>query len=1564
MSFKYLLTSELLSMVSTSFRRPCHYILRPGGCRYGDSCKFSHDVHDENFRRRQPLCKYHLQGHCKSGGKCTFSHELGEQKNISSETTTQTSSPQTDLRTWRSSIPSDAKATRPLGHLIPRFFERGLQLVSCGPAIMQETIESLSSEGGLTRIKELVELQLEGLGDEHLTTIFTKNFLPFFRTITHPDVLASNVLEKHVGTIYNYLYGHGGQRALNLYRPLVGMFMSVSVDELADQIFENLQPDPATCLEVTIEVLVKIIDINRTASLNQDFNPVVEVLATALNGIESMVQGQHSLLRTRQKLSRIQQRFGLGLSLAVTTTGPNRSKQGKSPSFHIEIDGPGWLSKDGPRHDNDFEDISDITILPTSDEICSTRQAYLPVTDPTQLHLGGIEGLLDRHFRLLREDTVGQLRDAIRFEIENALDTNETKQHVRTHSYRNVNCVTIDFDGWKGLRLLIGFDQPQTLQKLNKDSAQDRKDWWEASKRLQAEALVCILSPGGAATFCTVVGFFELENGAASGEDPGNDRESEPDGGAQTGLLSHEEQGFSRKLLQKSNLYSQKHRAFIVLRLVQHNEYNVCQLFDLFRVDTGREQSLLIEFPGVLLPAFKPTLEALQHMSKSLDIPFAGLLAPPSRPSPDDSHHSPPYYTMDRNFRFDLSCLLHHNKTLTLSTRDQFDLNEFYQNTTLDNAQAFAVANALTSNVALIQGPPGTGKSFTGVALIKVLLANAKDAKIGPIVCVCYTNHALDQLLEQFLAHGVEQIIRIGSRSKSELLQPLNLRNVMKDMLQTPKEKKTRAGLVGKLAAETKNIRNILEQLGQSSSLSTIEQHLSAHYPEHYLQLFNDVDEAGFTLVYRKDNAINDWLAARHPRQSNFRRPVSRKFTRELAELCTTNVHEMNIQERRNLYQFWMSEIVSLLRDRLISSLSNYRTTKEEFDHVQDDLKLRCLQQANVIGLTTSGLARNVSLLRRLHSKVLLCEEAGEVLEAHLLTALLPSIEQAILLGDPQQLRPQIQNYDLSRENSGGKKYSLDMSLFERLIHPLGNSPELPYSVLKTQRRMHPSISRLVRETLYPTLEDAASVEGYPEVVGMRKRLFWLDHTHYEARKEEVGGTSHSNDFEVEMVVSLVTHLVRQSVYQPSDIAVLTPYLGQLHRLRRSAASQFEFMVNERDIKELEAAGMETTPPQTSQETSRTTLLNAIRIATVDNFQGEEAKIVVVSLVRSNAQNQCGFLKTSNRINVLLSRAQHGMYIIGNSQTSAGVKMWYDVLQILREGRNIGPELGLRCPRHPETSLNVSCPDDFLRLAPEGGCTEMCAQRLLCGHKCVSKCHSEGLHKATKCLEPCTRSKKGCDHACPKPCGELCDEKCTVKLNNLDITLACSHRVGTLPCWQAQDTSVVACKAKVSKTVPGCKHEVLVDCSSDVARPDFKCNATCATVLPCGHPCQKLCRQCRKRKEDDAVEVDHGSCESVCDRPYTTCSHRCAKFCHQNEGCPPCQKPCDVRCVHSKCAKKCSEPCAPCAESSCSSRCPHSACTMPCGAPCDWIPCSRRCEERLSCGHQCGVVPSQQANIS
>lgn len=139
--------------------------------------------------------------------------------------------------------------------------------------------------------------------------------------------------------------------------------------------------------------------------------------------------------------------------------------------------------------------------------------------------------------------------------------------------------------------------------------------------------------------------------------------------------------------------------------------------------------------------------------------------------------------------------------------------------------------------------------------------------------------------------------------------------------------------------------------------------------------------------------------------------------------------------------------------------------------------------------------------------------------------------------------------------------------------------------------------------------------------------------------------------------MALVNHLIQQGTYKSGEIAVLTPYLAQLHKLRDRLSQSFAIILGERDQDDLDKAGFETDEAGAKNPVARTTLLQTLRVATIDNFQGEEAKVVVISLVRSNARNKCGFLRTSNRINVLLSWAKHGMYIIGNSETSIRIPM-------------------------------------------------------------------------------------------------------------------------------------------------------------------------------------------------------------------------------------------------------------------------------------------------------------------
>ncbi|KAF2128236.1 P-loop containing nucleoside triphosphate hydrolase protein [Dothidotthia symphoricarpi CBS 119687] len=1464
-------------------------------------------------------CFNFKRGSCHYGAKCHYSHDTKTTHASSSSTTDTKPVKETEIeetcRKWIYMIPKANMTSRFQAVVnIEKFFQIGWNIIESEDAgTRQRVITKLGEETGLAIIKTLTDGMDTNQRDETTISIFRDKALPFYRIISHPDVLHSLVLETPVDAIYTFLFGPSGRRGLRVFQftatALSGMISGHSSGD--EELF-------TIAVTSSLAVLDRLVEINQSAHVIEGFVTIVET-------ISACIPENFAVPNAQQSLTRIRRRLNIGTSLPFA---PAQSVAQSLPAaaFELSQDPPGDLSSNGVRHDNDHASIASIQILPTAQEIASLRQEYLPLLDSTQHHLSGLAGLLDRQFRLLREDTVGQLRDAVREEIvrlshpNRKTPTHQGQQGVRRLIYHNVRFARMSVDRRKGLQVVAEFDQPP---QLNKKSMRQREEWWNASKLLQLDSLVCFVSSNGKIIFLSV-----CDSIASHGRrDSMMDEKKVTDDGP--------------------SLFKHPSRASVLLSLAKYEPEDVVWIGN--HIAPSKSQQSLVEFPGVLLPSFEPTLQALQKMSGKLSLPFADIIAPESHTQAVVT--KPPAYTTKRGFSFNLDVLS--GAPLTLTPGQAFDFGKLEEGSTLDEAQQFAVVQALSTGLALIQGPPGTGKSYTGVAIIKALLRNRKAADLGPIICVCYTNHALDQLLEHVVEDGVRQVVRLGSRSKSELLKNLTLSRVAEGAEPTKTEKHDKWEHSKDIRATLLEIEELLSGLNSPNSWTNIQAHLMNTHNRHFKELFGKgVDEEGFQEVKgKKFRVVESWLRGA-PKKLTSNRPV--------AELTAISLKEMSASERGALHRHWIEQRSMKLTNDLVHALDSYQGSKSALDNCHRELDLRCLREAHIIGVTTSGLARNIELLQRVRAKVMICEEAGEVLEAHTLTAFLPGVEHAILIGDHEQLRPQINNYELQHDNTRGKRYSLDISLFERLVKPQTGNPQVPLSTLKIQRRMHPSISDLIRAPLYPDLQDHASVSEYPEVDGMRDRLYWLDHQEKEdAQPTQAVSLSKTNTFEVEMTATLVSHLVRQGTYGSGDIAVITPYLGQLQKIRKRLANSFEIVVGDRDQEELDTQGLQddtgaSTDGSGKVRVQKTTLLNALRVATVDNFQGEEAKVIIVSLVRSNEQRKCGFLKTSNRINVLLSRARHGMYIIGNSDTSRPVPMWAGVLSMLERSNNIGPSLALCCPRHKDTPINVSVPDDFARLAPEGGCSKRCLSGLNCGHACPNMCHSESLHNAVRCLKRCPRTKKGCEHECPRPCGDACESKCQVVL--FDIPLPCGHIARQLPCHLAQNPDEVRCQVKMEQVMPHCKHKIRVKCHELPLTVDHPCSATCGAALDCGHNCTRACKDCNTRTDGMIVETKHGVCNTPCGRPYSTCSHSCKARCHGDKPCTLCKQPCEVSCNHSRCSKLCNEPCAPCAED-CSWSCPHRGrCPLPCAVPCDLLPCSKRCSMLLACGHQCPSI--------
>jgi hypothetical protein len=83
--------------------------------------------------------------------------------------------------------------------------------------------------------------------------------------------------------------------------------------------------------------------------------------------------------------------------------------------------------------------------------------------------------------------------------------------------------------------------------------------------------------------------------------------------------------------------------------------------------------------------------------------------------------------------------------------------------------------------------------------------------------------------------------------------------------------------------------------------------------------------------------------------------------------------------------------------------------------------------------------------------------------------------------------------------------------------------PRIPIAQLNVQRRMRPEISKLIQETIYSRLTNHHTTIDLPDVVGMQKNVYWLDHDHFEeGQNSEMHHKSHSNIWEVEMVHALI----------------------------------------------------------------------------------------------------------------------------------------------------------------------------------------------------------------------------------------------------------------------------------------------------------------------------------------------------------------------------------------------------------------------------------------------------------
>ncbi|KAJ5578691.1 uncharacterized protein N7459_007655 [Penicillium hispanicum] len=1416
-------------------KTPCQHFQR-GRCFYGERCKFSHDAKKAPGFKSAPAASP------------PTAHDLDSRNQYFN---------------WRgllrSGILSSGYSRREHEEIL-QFWNRALEI-----------LESDSRENHQFLVKDLVDDKFSGYnfilattdtGNSEGVRLGLSYDEPFLKVITHPSLLDCLSVDSYVGTLYTFFGGNNGDRAIRYLRRVYRSLTSIGEYTNEDSPVVSLD-----MVELLSKTLYQLLSRVRRARFHDELPALLDLILEAgsqltetcskadIDGIESRIEVMHSLITSADR-SLVAPRVHEEAPQSVFVLS----------SFPLDMQTPGG------RHDNDLADISEVKILPTHGEIASDSSEYLPATNFLQPHIlpDPLQRYIDSTFRLLRHDVFGSAKDFLRVLLQQDDLTrlpSFSSKDSGAHLYLGARVSQIFINEKKNeLEATLSFTAPPQVRKR---TSTEQCRWWQDSNRLEEGSLVCFLV--SRETDKKLI-FLEVTVKNASKD---------------------------RAHRNRSSLVSDTSQPGITVKLAAPQDLTLlCQLY------SQRTTGILVDFRGLIPATFVPILKNLQRIQRQGDMALKKWILP-SRKGEEDGHSiPPPTYARKQGFIIPLASITiagAERVTLDPSTPESIDLLKLQTQTGLDHGQCLGLIAALTREYALIQGPPGTGKSYLGVKLVQVLLEIKQNTKIGPVLVICYTNHALDQFLKHLLDVGIQKVIRIGGRSQATELEGKNLRVVSRDIGKTMVESQTLGKSYGSLEECMSSAGYSMKPLHQSQkslSWDVMQHFLRRRWPRIHEQL-EQADMDGFKSV--TDDKLLSWLGVKWMNAQNDQKQneseVDDVRLEGLTRAATENIHSLSIPDRRILAMSWFKQWQENEAASLFEALDHAASLREDINAVHEEVNRRALIQADVVGITTTALARHIETLRRLGTKVIICEEAAEVMEAHVISALMPGVEHFIQIGDHRQLRPQIQNHSLSLESPTGKTWQLDRSQFERRAVGEPGLKPAPVAQLNVQRRMRPEISQLIRR-VYPKLEDHESVLGLPNVVGMRNNLFWLDHQCDEDSRDDGSRVkSHSNQWEVDMATALVRHLVRQGEYKSTDIALLTPYTGQLRKLRTSLNSDFEICLSERDLETLAADGIDNIEDEDPESNGRKalekkTLLQTLRLATVDNFQGEEAKVIVVSLVRSNAKRKVGFLRTENRINVLLSRAQHGMYLIGNSETYLNVPMWADVHTQLAYANAVGTELALCCPRHPETPILCSEPRDFERKSPEGGCSLPCTRRLEpCGHQCQATCHSAIMHDGFACGKPCPRIRSTCEHKCPKLCGDDCGP-CLAKIQ--DVELPCGHIQKAIFCYQMQNLKVIKCDVQVEKTVARCGHTIQVSCFKDVTSPIFRCPEPCTEILSCGHDCGDRCSNCLDDVHDGRKVFSHRKCTKRCDRPYGVCNHRCHKPCHNGESCGNCEVKCEV----------------------------------------------------------------------
>lgn len=556
-------------------------------------------------------------------------------------------------------------------------------------------------------------------------------------------------------------------------------------------------------------------------------------------------------------------------------------------------------------------------------------------------------------------------------------------------------------------------------------------------------------------------------------------------------------------------------------------------------------------------------------------------------------------------------------------------------------SQKQAVDNALGNNLSIIEGPPGTGKTQT----ILNIIANAV-IRGESIAVVSSNNSATKNIIDKLKKYEVDYISAYlgNTENKEEFIKSQTVVPQMQGW-------KLENSIIKEIQKSLKQrYKHLQEKLEQQKELSVLKQELSAYkieYSHHlkYIEQFNIKEipqdianiksadkalEMSFFIEIadeeykNNDNKFIEFIKAiiEFLKIKRFKRTIAeqllKKYTKEcLIALYQQKFYEIKIFEKENSveklenelnsfdFNAKMKEYSELSTQIFKAKLSRKYSLQKRKTYTIDELQTKSedfIKDYPVVLSTTYSL--RTCLSKDVMYDYVIVDEASQV---DLCTGVLAlsCAKKTVIVGDLKQLPNVVDSKDAKLTDEVFNNFDIP-EVYRYKNHCLLSSiselfKQAPHTLLKEHYRCHPRIIEFCNKKFY------------------NNELIILSNIKSDKNPLMVYKTvagNHSRDNVNQRQIDVIKNEIipnENLCTTDNSLGIVTPYRNQTNAL------QYQF-----------------------KDTG-------IKADTVDKFQGQENKVIILSTVDNNIKK---FTDNPNRLNVAISRAIEQLIVVinGNEQ--------------------------------------------------------------------------------------------------------------------------------------------------------------------------------------------------------------------------------------------------------------------------------------------------------------------------